>query len=1792
MRIVDLINKRYTVLKSIKQNRFVSSYLALDEKIGSKEVQLNIINSEYLPENLLNYFINEYQTFAIINSEKHIKLYDFDIIKFLDNKVLEKRQYFYTNEIVEDDSNFIEAIGKLNEGEQLDLIINLCQGINYLHLRGFVYGDININNIIVTNSNFKFKDIITKELNKINFWDTKDNLLIFKSPEVLEGKSPSVLSDIYSLGVLLAFICRRGMINNLIEINDEIGKCKINDKNLLCKLAPVIEKMTESNEANRYTNILEIIKDINFIFNKDYKALVKEEIEKINLNNKLIGRDYEVNNILKLYNSMTKLELSDKLVVVHGEYGIGKTKLLNEVERLMRLNSINVYSSYSQESSENQENKGFFEIIKKLTGECDSEILERYEGELVKFIPELAKDKEVIPYEALDAEKEKYRVISSICDFIHDITKGKPMVFIIDNIHRVNNISIEILKYLSLRRRNLMLLVSYCDGEYSNNSRLSDFLAELTGKSNMIDIQLHGLSNEDSITMIQDMLRMHKRAKNFATRIFLNTYGNPMFIVETLKNLLANKYIYLNEETARWESDSNDYTKLPMPTNLEQAILTQIKDIEHISFEILKSLSIFNSGISEEVIYNIIGADKKSIEERLTNLEAKGIVCRKIEDSGFVYDFTNRILKNIINGRLDEKYRISMHEAAATLLEKKYEEGIENREELIYHLEKSGQKEKTIKYCLENADKMEAFKNRSEVIRNLKKVLSMLIDEKDEIRKVEILLRIGNSYEMEGSKSEAIEYFEEAERLASNEKAYKYQIDALNKMAEVYYLKNQLNKTESYIDRSENILFKSCNVDKYLEGYLQCMELKVRVMYSRQEYNKAAELCISSINLCGDNYYKLKGLFSKNLGNVYLATSKIKEAVDCYKRGSDYFENANYSEGVVNCMNNLAVAYGDYYQDNEMAINYFTEMKDISERNHIIIYEIIALTNLASSYCYEFEYEAALQYFLESLKKSKKVDYESNIFYCYIYLSFVYLKLEDYLEAYKYYRLAEKELEDHPEQGKEIGTYYQKSAELFYALGDKDKAREFLEKAHNLFKEEDSLAKWDCEVLAEYLILNDLTSSDEIRESINKIKALIKNYKSENIRKSTLYDTAIMLYDKNLCNEANEMFLYEAECSSDTLPDLLQIKKDYLKAILIESGQKELLEAVISRCSGDKNKKIYWNVCCLLGDYYMTEKNYFQAINLYYEAAELIRKLTMQLPASKRVQFVYYNRMAKPFEKIKLFMKHKDYCELSEIEGEKFNLASINELNGMFNSENINNILHYKHFIRSARKFYNSELPADIKNTNGLIKNLSSNPIKNLDIIAKYIAGVTLATRSVIIVDGYEKSYYAISSNDGTDTLPCNKLIFDKVKAAREPMIIKQDSLDYSCSEINIMLQGLKAVMCIPIIMRSEDNLLLNDLIKGYIYLESDRVLNNFNKESLMKCSAFSRLAGINIERYQLQIVSSTDKLTGTLTRKSLEDALSEAIDKAEASGGIFSVLMMDMDHFKDINDRYGHQTGDEVLKKACSIIKANLNKEAVFGRYGGEEFIILLPGADSKSAFLLAEDLRIKVNNAKILGEKAAITVSIGISTFPHNAEWKEELIEKADQALYISKESGRNRCKVWSSKFGSKGKVRNKLSGIVSGNMVQDSRNVLVMVDIIELIKQNSSIEDKIYNILGRVIEITESEYGCFFTIKEGKIKKVYSRKNFNEGWTDNNIYNVEIISSILAKKQGVYMTDWDESNNRVLQDEMPSWNSIVAVPLIRNEEIKGVLYLSVPINKKEFKFDEFNYVNTLGELAAAIL
>jgi len=166
-------------------------------------------------------------------------------------------------------------------------------------------------------------------------------------------------------------------------------------------------------------------------------------------------------------------------------------------------------------------------------------------------------------------------------------------------------------------------------------------------------------------------------------------------------------------------------------------------------------------------------------------------------------------------------------------------------------------------------------------------------------------------------------------------------------------------------------------------------------------------------------------------------------------------------------------------------------------------------------------------------------------------------------------------------------------------------------------------------------------------------------------------------------------------------------------------------------------------------------------------------------------------------------------------------------------------------------------------------------------------------------------------------------------------------------------------------------------------------------------------------DKKYIEELSIKDQLTQIANRHYLETSFKKELDRTKRYNGMFSVILADVDHFKLVNDSYGHDVGDDVLIQIASILKNNTRATDIVGRWGGEEFLIICPESSAQEAEVVAENLRVKIENFSfdVIGRKSC---SFGVSEFKSSDEDSKEVIKRADNALYIAKNEGRNRVVV----------------------------------------------------------------------------------------------------------------------------------------------------------------------------------
>lgn len=216
--------------------------------------------------------------------------------------------------------------------------------------------------------------------------------------------------------------------------------------------------------------------------------------------------------------------------------------------------------------------------------------------------------------------------------------------------------------------------------------------------------------------------------------------------------------------------------------------------------------------------------------------------------------------------------------------------------------------------------------------------------------------------------------------------------------------------------------------------------------------------------------------------------------------------------------------------------------------------------------------------------------------------------------------------------------------------------------------------------------------------------------------------------------------------------------------------------------------------------------------------------------------------------------------------------------------------------------------------------------------------------------------------------------------------------------------------VCIPIVAQGET--------LGILHFQANADHPQLRESDLSLKNTFAGQIGLSIAnirlREALRSQSIIDALTGLFNRRYLEEILEREVRRATRSEQPVGVMMLDLDHFKNFNDTYGHEAGDAVLREAAAFLKRSVRAEDIVCRFGGEEFVIILPLADANATQGRAERIRSKLHELTVLHQGksvGAVTMSVGVAVLPVHGESSKALLEAADAALYRAKREGRDR-------------------------------------------------------------------------------------------------------------------------------------------------------------------------------------
>ncbi|RKD31450.1 diguanylate cyclase [Thermohalobacter berrensis] len=1786
---MDLINDRYKVEKVYQEEANGTIYEVIDLLRSNRKRLLKIIDENQYSEKIIKYFTGKFLHLTSIRHTNVLSNHSFNLIKTIDNKKTNIKRFFYTKEYVPK-VTLKDLLSKLNLKEVLNIIVQICNTIDDLHFHGFVYKYLNPENIYIVNEKGKLK-VKLKDLAAIKeqeYTDTVDNYnRIFISPEIkLNDNKVDIRSDIYSIGMILDKLVN----NKKFDISD------FSNKAVEKGLKKIINKMTKLNPNNRYQDVTEVINDLNNLFKTNYKLDKKKNRERLILKTCLIGRDKEVNEILEIDKKFEDRQYSDKMIMITGESGIGKTRFLKEIAFKLKIKDRNVYNiSVSQKSNDKLE--PIKDLLRKMIKDCSSNLIKKYGCELVKIIPEIGINHNIKPSTRLSGNRELLRLYDRIANFIFDYAKYRLTYIIIDDFHNSDVYTVELLNYIVRHNKNipLLLIISYNQNIVNERKEIKEYLLKMKNLNGVKRINLLKLNLDETAQLVKDILGINYKPINFSTRLLEQTRGNPRFIEEVIKNLYGLRHLYINDD-GLWDYTSESYSKMYIPSDIEEALKNQIDLLDKELYRIIKIISLFNSPVSKDMLEKLISIDKNKLDKQIDKLVGMKILDERVEDWGYTYDYNNINLKKHVKSNISNHKKVKMHKVISDVLEQLYKDNkLNNIDELVYHLNKSNQKDKAIKYSIDFAKKMDKIITNTQSILFWEKAYK-LFDEKQDIRKLEVLLNMGRLYQKEGANDKAIDIYVNLLDCAKKLDKPQILVKGKIKLAEIYIKRNNIQKANKYIKNALKLADSINDIDGYLNAAVVSNRINIELKNYKHLINDIEKYLKLAYNTEKINFIPQ---FYNQLGIISMRFNKVKKAIKYFEKSAEYFKKMeNYSEAA-KPINNLSVLYFQLFNDFDKSIKYLKEGLSIAREHHSRPHEAVFLNNLAVVYINQDEYEEAEKQLSKALNIAEEIGDKGLIIQANINYGNLYLNTGRYEKCYNQYKKLKDEFNESTFYNQNTSEYYSFLCKFYFKFGQWDKAIYYCKK---IIQESTKFENKE-RLLAESILILIKYYKDGIID-LNNVNKLRQKY-SESLlfrdRRDFLLNLVYIFILEDDYKNAMNLLVEDKDVSKKFSSEYMDFLHKILYLFINENNTDKLLESS-NKLKYYKYPELKFLSYGLIGRRYFEKGEYYKAANYYLEVLDKLYRSIKNIP-NRQMQI----GLVKSYSKDKIKERINVIKDIL-IEDKKENIKSddlkYTEIEDFFDINTVSKLFNNKEIYTEALKHYNFN--NKINNINELISNFADDYKENLNLILQFGVSQTLAKRGFIVIykEGTDNLEIVTQTNEICNISKIRDVIA-KVRQTKKGVLINNRYNKSPNNQKLILPNDAVSLICIPIFKlknklepeiqdrRKKKNTFDNNEIIGYIYLDSDRIFNRFDNKRYNLVKVLANLIFLNIENYNLKTISSIDKLTGTYTRKYFDKTFNDLLNKAKKTKVPFSVIIIDIDKFKSVNDKYGHQKGDEILSKVGNIILNCTRSTDIVARYGGEEFVIISMNTNKDEAFIVAEKIRKEIEESKLLGDERSLTVSLGIANFPEDSQYKEELIEKADKSLYYAKKLGRNQTVFWNEKIKNTSKRFDKLAGIVSGNTPKDQRNVLTVIEIVNLIREKLYREDKIYLILGRLIEFFGAYEAILMTLDENeRMKEMYSRRRFLEGWIQNPRYNEKIINEVIINKVGKYLIDWEDIRNIDPITGKPDWQSLIVVPLIFNGKLKGILQISVPIKEKEFDYNSFNFANTVANIIATII
>ncbi|MGE5474929.1 MAG: diguanylate cyclase [Ignavibacteriales bacterium] len=1606
--------------------------------------------------NIIKVLISNYPTLSEIARFKQ----ECEIIKSLDIdgivKIYEMVEQDNKFALVQEDFNGISLKDYLKNNKIdiktfLKIAIKISEIIGIIHRKNIIHKDIKPHNIIINLeddlikiTDFGIAEELTHKNKELYNPDVIEGTLPYMSPEQTGriNRPVDYRTDLYSLGITFYEMLTGELpfkSNDPIEfVHSHIAKMPVSPKEINPSIPKVISdivlKLISKNSEERYQNSFGLEFDLKECLMQleeknqiDDFELAKNDISmKFNMPQNIFGRDEEIKTLLSAFEKVSSSDgTATEIMMVCGQPGIGKSMLVNEIHKPIVAKRgyfiCGKYDQFRRDVPYSSIIQAFQGLINQILVESDEKI-ELWREKILcalgnngKIITDVIPNVRLIIGEqpevpVLGPEQSQNRFNLVFKNFVSVFTSAEhPIALFLDDLQWADYASLMLIKTIIAEAdiKHFFFIGAYRDNEVSMSHPLMIMLEEIKKQGINIDtIQIASLKVDSVNQLVANFLRCNeKESLELAEIIYKKTNGNPFFVNQFLKTLYEEHLIELNQ-TSGWVWDIAKINTLQVTDNVVQMMAEKINKLPKDTQEILKICACIGNRFDLETLSTVVN---KTIDETLAALTLavqEGLICLCVDLYKFYHDRIHEAAYSLIPDEEKAKKHYAIgnltlsNTPEADLIDKilyivdQLNAGKSeiNSEEEKYKLAKlnllAGTKAKSstaylsaLNYLRIGIDSVgdECWEKDYQLARLLHEeaaeaaFLSTDFDEMEKFSevvikraktatdKVKIYVIKMNLCMAQNQPSKGVEAGYEILGLLGIKMPKK--ASGIKLLSEIIKVKKMLKgkKPEDIINLPEM-------TDPYYLSVIKIISLLLTAAYySAPKLLALIDLEAVKIIIKHGNTFCSPYIFS-TYGVLLFRIGKIDQSYEFGKIGMALLEKMDVKDQKAKTIMTVNTFIRHWKEHNRNTLPHFElgyksglEIGDFVfssiDIQCLVFHSLFAGLELTSLNNDIIKYE-------ELVGKLKQ---KSQLIMIQIYHQTLLNLIEEVEDpcclAGRVYD-ENKMLSVHLEMGDKpgyISSCFQKVM-LCYLFYDYERAVETANKALKDMNAIEGTIKFPEFFL--YYSLSLLGLYDKVNNKKQKRSFLSIVAKNQKKMKKWAFHAPM--------NHEYKYLLVEAE--------LARVNGNELKAM-------ELYDSAISSAHEYENLngealayevagKFYYNK-----DKEIIAQTYLSgAYNAYYRwgAASKVKDL------EKR----YRNLVSRQPINTLVDISNETIGHTNTIASELLDLKTVMKLLQLLSSE--------IDLARLMKSFLNI-LIKNVGAQNGFI--ILQKEDKNLYIEAEYTSNKEIEILTSERIDNSEK---------------LSKTIVNYVNKTNEQVVLNNALYEgMFTNDPYIVNKKVKSLLCAPIIHKKKAS--------GVIYLENNLMTYAFMPERLELVKILLSQAAISMENARLYSMATTDMMTGLVNNTHFNNILEKHIKEFHEGKDNLALLMLDIDHFKEFNDNYGHQAGDIIVKSVAQVIKSTCCSIGTCARYGGEEFAVILPSNDLNEAYEIAEEIREGIANIKINynDNELRVTISIGVASIPENklpGITKEELIKAADTALYKSKDAGRNKVTIYS--------------------------------------------------------------------------------------------------------------------------------------------------------------------------------